>query len=236
MHNIRKTLFISDLHLDENHPEIASIFLQFLQNTAPLSDALYILGDLFEAWIGDDDLSPFHQSIIHALHDATSKGLPIYFIHGNRDFLISDAFLQATGCQLLAEETVIDLYGTRVLLMHGDTLCTHDRNYLRVRKKLRHPFIQKLFLLLPLFLRRKIANRMRAKSQGYTQSAPHWIMDVADDEVQRVLGKHRLELIIHGHTHRPAFHAARIVLAAWHTQGNMLAWDNEGNKELINFS
>ena len=237
----RKTLFISDLHLEENRPDITAQFSQLLRNCDSSVDALYILGDLFEAWIGDDEDTPFHREIIHALKSATQKGLPIYFMYGNRDFLIGKKFLHATGCKLLADEEKISLYGTPVLLMHGDTLCTQDKAYLKARKKGRNRLLQFLFLLLPLNWRRNFADKMRAKSAQHTQSASHEMMDVTQREVERVMQKHAVRTLIHGHTHRPAFHsfsmnnstATRIVLAAWHDRGSMLVWDQTGKKESL---
>jgi UDP-2,3-diacylglucosamine hydrolase len=241
MSDRRKTLFISDLHLEENRPDITRQFLQLLHNCDSSVDALYILGDLFEAWIGDDDDTPFHREIIHALNAATQKGLPIYFMYGNRDFLIGKKFLRETGCKLLADEEKISLYGTPVLLMHGDTLCTQDIPYLKARKKGRNRFLQFLFLALPLKTRKNFANKMRAKSAQHTQSAPAEIMDVTQNEVERIMQKHGVNILIHGHTHRPAFHpfsmhgstATRIVLAAWHDRGSMLMWDQTGKKEWV---
>lgn len=241
MPNQRKTLFISDLHLDASHPATAQAFLRFMQSLDNTVDALYILGDLFEAWIGDDDDSPFNQRMIEALREVTQRGIPVYFIHGNRDFLIGDRFLKATGCLLLQEETVRNVYGTRVLLMHGDTLCTLDTDYLRSRKKLRHPLVQRCFLMLPLFIRRKIANRMRNASQRYVSTATPEIMDVTQESVARVMQKHGVNTLIHGHTHRPAIHtfmlqqqhATRQVLGAWHRNISLLVWSESGNKKLI---
>lgn len=244
MTNPRKTLFISDLHLEENHPKTTQQFLALLNRCDATVDALYILGDLFEAWIGDDDDTPFHRQIISALKATTQKGLPIYFMHGNRDFLIGKRFLKATGCKLLAEEEKIMLYGTPVLLMHGDTLCTQDIAYLKWRKKSRNPILNTLlFSIWPLAFRRQFANKMRQKSAQHTQYAAKEIMDVSQEEVARVMQKHHVNFLIHGHTHRPGFHpfslqnasAIRIVLGAWHHKGNMLQWDELGNKSLIDF-
>lgn len=241
MKNSKKTLFISDLHLEESHPEITEIFLNLLKNCDSTVDQLYILGDLFETWIGDDDDSVFHRRIIQALHAATEKGLLIYLMVGNRDFLIGKKFLQKTGCKLLPDEKKIDLYGTPVLLMHGDTLCTRDVVYLNWRKKTRNPFMRTLFLLLPLSLRRKIAAKARAKSAAHTQSTQQEIMDVTHAEVERVMQKYNVNVLIHGHTHRPAIHefslqnkpATRIVLDAWHNHGSVLTWEENGNKKLL---
>lgn len=233
-----KTLFISDLHLDESHPDIAEIFLTFLKNDAMEAEALYILGDFFEAWIGDDDLSPFNQKIIAALHDATQKGLPIYFMHGNRDFLIGKKFLKATGCQLLPEEYVVNLYGVPTLLMHGDTLCTLDVKYLKFRKKSRTWLYKTLASFKSLASRRAIVARMREASKKHTSTTASYIMDVTQAEVERVMQKHQVQHLIHGHTHREAMHrfelngrpATRTVLGAWHEHGNMLVCDESGSE------
>lgn len=237
-----KTLFISDLHLQESNPLIVRKFLNLLVSEEV--DALYILGDLFEAWIGDDNDTAFHRQIIHALHSAIQSGLKIYFLHGNRDFLIGKKFLKATGCQLLKEETIVNIYGENVLLMHGDTLCTRDIAYLKWRKKARNPILHTLlFLILPLKWRRRFAESMRKKSEAHTQYAAREIMDVTQAEVERVMQKHGVNLLIHGHTHRPAIHhfklddhdATRIVLGAWHNQANILVWDVNGKKELVDW-
>jgi UDP-2,3-diacylglucosamine hydrolase len=234
-------LFISDLHLEESRPDMAATFFKLLDQQAKQADALYILGDFFEAWIGDDDLTAFHQSVIQALHKATQGGLSIYFMHGNRDFLIGKRFLRATGCQLLPDEYVVQLGSTPTLLMHGDTLCTADAAYLKFRKKSRRWFFQQLFLLKSLATRRKIAEKMRAKSQEHTSTVADYIMDVAQAEVERVMKKHQVQHLIHGHTHRPAVHefelnglpATRTVLAPWHEQGSMLVCDDEGKWAMV---
>lgn len=243
MSQIHKTIFISDLHLEENRPEISHILLRLLNNFDSSIDALYILGDLFEAWIGDDHDTPLHREIINALKSVTQKGVPVYFLYGNRDFLIGKKFLQETGCTLLSDEAKIQLYDTSVLIMHGDTLCTKDQDYIKARKKIRNGFLKKLFLLLPLKFRKKIANQLRQTSQRHTSSVSAEIMDVTQDEVERVMQKHDVTFLIHGHTHRPGIHqfslrhlpATRIVLGAWHEQGNMLVWDASGKKDIINF-
>lgn len=167
------TLFIADLHLQTEEPAITAGFLRFLAGEAREADALYILGDLFEAWIGDDDPNPLHQQIASAINALTQSGVPCYFVHGNRDFLVGQRFARACGMRLLAEENVLDLYGRRVLIMHGDTLCTDDPGYLAFRAKVHTPWIQRLFLALPLFIRRRIAARMRADAKRPT-AASRW--------------------------------------------------------------
>lgn len=233
--------FISDLHLDASLPYINNIFINFLHSDALQADALYILGDFFESWIGDDDLSVFHQHIIKELRRATDKGLPIYIMHGNRDFLLGKKFFQATGCQLLPDEYVIELAGVPTLLMHGDTLCTDDISYLKFRKKSRMWLFQKLFLMKSLAKRRLIAENMRAKSKLHTSSAPEYIMDIVQAEVERIMTKHDVYHLIHGHTHRLAKHefilnnakATRTVLGPWHKEGSVLVCDSSGKQEFI---
>lgn len=224
------TLFISDLHLSEQEPVITAGFLRFLQEEAPNADALYILGDLFDAWIGDDDPAPLHKTVAQALKSLTDSGVPCYFAHGNRDFLLGRRFAHQSGLQLLATETVLDLYGRRTLLLHGDTLCTDDHAYQNFRRKVHNPLIQRLFLWLPLSFRLRIAARMRAASQRANQHKSMTIMDVNADEVINRLHDHHATLMIHGHTHRPAIHvidqdsvkAERAVLGAWHQEGSWL--------------
>lgn len=232
-------LFISDLHLEENRPDITDVFLRFLSEQAPQAEALYILGDFFEIWIGDDDLTPFNLLIINALRAATANGLPIFIMHGNRDFLLGKRFLQSTGCTLLPEEYVLDVYGTPILLMHGDTLCTEDKIYLKFRKKGRNRFLQTLFLWKKLAKRRIIAENYRLKSKTHTSTVPDRIMDVTQEEVARKMQQHHVQNLIHGHTHREAIHsfqlenkpATRFVLGPWHENGSVLVWDNSGKRE-----
>ncbi|WEJ86429.1 UDP-2,3-diacylglucosamine diphosphatase [Kluyvera intermedia] len=224
------TLFIADLHLQTEEPAITAGFLRFLHGEARSADALYILGDLFEAWIGDDDPNPLHREIACAIKSLADSGVPCYFIHGNRDFLIGKRFATESGMQLLPEEKVLDLYGRRVLIMHGDTLCTDDPGYLAFRAKVHTPWIQKLFLALPLFIRRRIAQKMRDDSKAANSSKSMEIMDVNAQAVVEAMEKYHVQWLIHGHTHRPDIHtldangetAHRVVLGAWHTQGSMV--------------
>lgn len=234
-----RTLFIADLHLCQEEPAITAGFLHFLQREAPHCDALYILGDLFEAWIGDDDPNPLHQQVALALR---ALPVPVYFIHGNRDFLIGRRFAQACGMMLLPEEQVLTLYGHRLLIMHGDTLCTDDAGYLRFRAKVHNPWIQRLFLALPLWIRKRIAARMRADSKQANQHKSQTIMDVNQEAVVATMLRQQVPLLIHGHTHRPAIHtlslqgepAQRAVLGAWHSRGSMIQLDASGI-QLIHF-
>ena len=236
------TLFIADLHLQTEEPAITAGFLRFLRGEAKSADALYILGDLFEAWIGDDDPNPLHREMAAAIHALVDSGVPCYFIHGNRDFLIGKRYARESGMTLLPEEQVLDLYGRKVLIMHGDTLCTDDTGYLAFRAKVHTPWIQKVFLALPLFIRNRIATRMRAGSKAANSSKSMTIMDVNPQAVVRVMEKHEVQWLIHGHTHRPDVHsliangqpAHRVVLGAWHTEGSMVKVTPEG-VELIAF-
>ncbi|URR07202.1 UDP-2,3-diacylglucosamine diphosphatase [Enterobacter roggenkampii] len=224
------TLFIADLHLQTEEPAITAGFLRFLRGEAKSADALYILGDLFEAWIGDDDPNPLHREMAAAIHALVDSGVPCYFIHGNRDFLIGKRYARESGMTLLPEEQVLDLYGRKVLIVHGDTLCTDDTGYLAFRAKVHTPWIQKVFLALPLFIRNRIAARMRAGSKAANSSKSMTIMDVNPQAVVRVMEKHDVQWLIHGHTHRPDVHsliangqpAHRVVLGAWHTEGSMV--------------
>ena len=236
------TLFIADLHLQTEEPAITAGFLRFLRGEAKSADALYILGDLFEAWIGDDDPNPLHREMAAAIHALVDSGVPCYFIHGNRDFLLGKRYARESGMTLLPEEQVLDLYGRKVLIMHGDTLCTDDTGYLAFRAKVHTPWIQKVFLALPLFIRNRIASRMRAGSKAANSSKSMTIMDVNPQAVVRVMEKHDVQWLIHGHTHRPDVHsliangqpAHRVVLGAWHTEGSMVKVTPEG-VELIAF-
>jgi UDP-2,3-diacylglucosamine hydrolase len=233
-------LFISDLHLEASRPDITGIFFRFLQGEAKQADALYILGDFFEAWIGDDDKSAFTNSVVSAFNQA-SKHLPIFIMHGNRDFLLGRKFLREANCQLLPDEIVIEAGGSPTLLMHGDSLCTADVAYQKFRKRSRKWLLQKLFLLKSLEARQNIAADMREKSKRYTSTAPEVIMDVTQEEVARVMRKHQVQHLIHGHTHRPDVHhfnlenklATRTVLPAWHAEGSVLICDDNGKKETV---
>lgn len=228
---VNKTLFIADLHLSESRPDITQCFIKFLQQLDPNQvDALYILGDLFEVWIGDDDISDFTDQIAQAIHNSAQSGITIAFIHGNRDFLIREKFAHRAGMTLLPEQEVIDLYGEKAVILHGDELCTRDVNYQKFRKKARSWWWPRLVLMLPLTTRRKIAENGRKKSKESQRQLSQDIMDVTESEVARCLQKHQVQLMIHGHTHRPAIHdltvnqhaAQRIVLGDWYEQGSVL--------------
>lgn len=224
-----QTLFVSDLHLDNKRPHIIAAFCRFLDECSSI-DALYILGDLFEYWIGDDDPAIGLAPAIDAIRNLSDSGVPVFFIHGNRDFLIGKRFAKQTQCEILKEETVIDLYGTPTLIMHGDTLCTDDIAYQKYRTKARSPFIQKPLLMLSVKRRLKIAEGLRNKSKSATQEKSEDIMDVNQQTVEQTMQKHNVKHLIHGHTHRPAEHEFnlngekhhRIVLGDWYDQGSVL--------------
>ena len=233
------TLFISDLHLDAARPDISRQFLDFLRDTARGSSALYILGDLFEVWIGDDDPDPDKARIMEALRALTRGGTQCFVMHGNRDFLLGRKFCERTGARLLADGTVVNLYGERVLLLHGDTLCTDDHSYQRLRRILRNPVSRAVFRVMSLAQRQRLAQRLRAGSQAHLNNLSTQmpdIMDVNEDAVRRTFEHYRVRCMIHGHTHRPAVHtlqvdgekATRIVLGDWYTQGSVLRWDAGG--------
>lgn len=236
------TLFIADLHLHTEEPAITAGFLHFLDGVAREADALYILGDLFEAWIGDDDPNPLHQRVADAIRALVDSGVPSYFIHGNRDFLLGKRFARESGMQLLPQEEVLNLYGRNMLIMHGDTLCTDDAGYQAFRAKVHQPWLQTLFLALPLFIRHRVAAKMRAGSRAANSSKSLAIMDVNQQAVIEAMEKHRVQWLIHGHTHRPAVHqltandapAFRAVLGAWHSEGSMIRV-SESDVELVQF-
>lgn len=215
---------ISDLHLHEERPDITGAFLAFLEQRAKHTQALYILGDFFEVWIGDDAISPFQRSIAEALSAVAATGTQIYLMHGNRDFLIGEDFCELADCQLLKDPSIVQLAGEPVLLMHGDSLCTSDRSYIRLRRVLRNPLILFILRNLPLRVRQRIAGDLRQKSKASTRMKASAITDVNPEEVIKVMAQHKVRTLIHGHTHRPAVHnlpgeKQRIVLGDWDTQG-----------------
>lgn len=229
------TLFISDLHLDPQHPDITRTFFYFLDHMAKNTDALYILGDLFEVYIGDDDNSDFMQSIKRKIATFTQSGPPTFLMHGNRDFLIRKQFAKETGVTLLEDPTVISLYHQKLLLMHGDSLCTLDNQHQRSRRWARNWLLQTLCLQLPLKKRQMIAARLRKNSSLRHQTKTTAFLDVTQEAVTQVIQAHQATRLIHGHTHRPAIYADRIVLNAWHDHGNYLEVNANGDFKLIDF-
>jgi len=232
------TLFVSDLHLEADRPDIGNQFINFLQTDVPEADELYILGDLFEAWVGDDDPNTHYGKIKMAIRKVVDKGIPVYFMHGNRDFMIGHQFANETGVEILPDPYPVTMYGERTLLSHGDALCIDDVQYQRVRKMVRDPAWQKSILEKPLKERLRIAAEARRQSLEQTINMNLSIMDVNQDEVVRVIRKHEVDILVHGHTHRPDVHtidlgrrkAKRIVLGDWYTQGSVLRWDLRGPK------
>ena len=224
---MQKTYFIADLHLSENRPHLLTLFRQFMQEQAPEAEKLYILGDLFDFWIGDDEQSDLISEVQQLIRHLTEQGVPCYFQHGNRDFLIGKKFANACGLTLLPTYQVIDLYGTPTLLCHGDTLCVDDVKYQQYRKKVHQKWRQWLFLHLPLKVRLKIAEKIRAKSRQDKQLKSTEIMDVNAAFVQQMFAQFHVTQMIHGHTHRqkhheipPHFH--RIVLGDWGETSSLL--------------
>lgn len=230
------TLFISDLHLEAARPEIGEQFLAFLESEGVRADALYILGDLFEYWIGDDDPDPYYASMKEALSDLTGRGVPVYFMHGNRDFMIGESFAADTGVRLLADPTTVNLYGRPVLLSHGDSLCTDDVKYQEVRRMTRNPSWQGAMLNKSVEERRAFAKQARTDSMAHGASVEPAIADVNQAAVEALLRRHDVLTLLHGHTHRPAIHefpldgrpATRIVLGDWYEQGSVVRWDEDG--------
>lgn len=235
---MRHTLFISDLHLCESRPQTTAAFLAWLAERVPQADALYILGDFFEFWAGDDAVNAsFHQSIIHALKHTTASGTPIYLMHGNRDFLIGSAFAEQTGIQLLADPTLLKLYQQPLLLTHGDALCTDDVRYMAFRNTVREPAWQQAFLSQPLAERLAYIQQARAASSTEKASKQAKIMDVNGEALASLLRVYDYPpLLIHGHTHRPQQHVhqvdghvcARWVLGDWYDQGSCLSLNEHG--------
>ena len=230
------TLFISDLHLEAERPDIARQFLSFLEQEASEADDLYILGDLFEAWVGDDDPNTHYFTIKRALRKIVDKGIPVYFMHGNRDFMIGRGFANETGVEILKDPYKVQMYGQKVLLSHGDVLCTDDVQYQRVRKMTRDPDWKKTILARPLKDRLRMAEEARRQSLEQTINKSMEIMDVNQDAVKTIIKHFNVDVLLHGHTHRPAIHeidlgrrkAKRIVLGDWYTQGSVVRWDTRG--------
>jgi UDP-2,3-diacylglucosamine hydrolase len=230
------TLFISDLHLDARDAALVGQFHAFLRSDARAADALYILGDLFEAWLGDDDPDPLARGVVAELRSLTDSGVPCFLMHGNRDFLIGERFCRETGAMLLDDGTVVELYGERVLLMHGDALCTDDVGYQRLRRIVRNPAVQWILRHLSLERRRALARRLRAGSRAHVGTTAPEIMDVNTRAVAAAFRDAGVRTLVHGHTHRPGVHefeldgapVRRIVLGDWYVQGSVLDWTREG--------
>lgn len=230
------TLFISDLHLSGERENITELFIKFLDERASQADALYILGDLYEVWPGDDMIQPDYLSSIAKMKELADNGLPIFVMQGNRDFLMAEKFFEVSGATLIEDPTVIDLYGTPTLLMHGDTLCTDDIDYQRFRIMVRDPNWKKEFFALPDEERLAMTTKYRKVSKSETAKKSMEIMDVNQQAVEEVMLKQNINQLIHGHTHRPAIHDfsvnnkgfKRIVLGDWYEQGSVLVCDENG--------
>lgn len=235
------TYFIADLHLAENRPDITACFLSFLKNDAVNAEKLYILGDLFEVWFGDDYDTKLNRDVAAHLKALSETGTEVFYIHGNRDFVLGKNYAQQAGMTLLPEKFVINLYDKNTLIMHGDTLCTMDVDYQKFRKKSRSWWWLGFMTNLPFFIRKKIAQNYRKKSQNAQRTKSLDIMDVSETEVVKDLETFQCQLLIHGHTHRPAIHqltanelpAKRIVLGDWYEQGAWLKV-SKNNVELFN--
>ena len=230
------TLLVSDLHLDGTQPAAIAQFKSFLAGPARAAEALYILGDLFESWVGDDDDDPDRARVCAALRTLTETGVACHVCHGNRDFLLATGFEQRTGCRILADPTIVERYGERVLLTHGDALCTDDTAYQRLRSTVRSAAWQRRFMRLSLATRRVLADAARTGSRNHTGMTAAEIMDANQAAIVTVLRACQVRTLVHGHTHRPGVHtftvdgtsAHRYVLGAWYEQGSYLRWDMRG--------
>lgn len=238
-----RSLFISDLHLIQDRPAANERFFGFLEDEARGADALYILGDFFEYWIGDDDLAePFHAVVAASLRELTRSGTALFLMHGNRDFLLGKAFCKATGGKLLEDPSLIAVNNEKWLLMHGDTLCTDDLDYQNWRRTARSPAWQGEFLAKSIPERRAAVMGLREKSKEVIQAKPAEIMDVNAGAVEEAFRRHGVSRLIHGHTHRPGKHALKVdgracerwVLPDWYGRGGYLALSGRG-AELVRF-
>ena len=231
-----KTLFIADLHLSEERADISELFFHFLRTEAIQAQALYILGDLFEVWIGEDNITPLTTQVARELKHLHDSGVEIFFIHGNRDFLLGPKYAKKASITLLPQLQTINLYGKNVLIMHGDSLCTLDVEYQKFRTKSRRRWWQLMILSLPLAVRRAIARRARNRSAQVNSTKSMTIMDVTQSEVVNQMKIAEVDVLIHGHTHRPDTHtfnigaqaSTRIVLGDWYTQGSVLTVTSDG--------
>lgn len=230
------TLLISDLHLDAKLAAIGDQFLSFLANDANTASALYVLGDLFDAWLGDDDPNPYYAEMKLAIRRLSDSGVPVFFMHGNRDFMIGTEFADETGVTILSDPTVVSLHGHDVVLSHGDALCTDDVQYQQVRAMTRNPEWQSM--MLEKSIEERIAYALNARKQSIArgESISDEITDVNQDAVKALIRTHNVDTLLHGHTHRPAVHdveledriATRIVLGDWYEQGSVVRWNSEG--------
>lgn len=227
------SLFISDLHLRPDQPELIEKTVQFLKQNSEGTEKLYILGDLFNTWLGDDIVPEEYQRLINALQQLSTSGIETYLMVGNRDFMMGQDFAQRCGCKLLNDPTVIDFDGKKVLLVHGDSLCTDDISYQRYRRWTRNKFLQWCFLALPARRRQAISDKIKQKSKQQKQSKSATIMDVNQQAVRDIMDQFNVNYLLHGHTHRPAIHQLdnsanyRIVLGDWDGQSSFIKYDNK---------
>ena len=220
------TLFIGDLHLSEDYPYITNAFIHFLETQAHKAEALYILGDLFEVWLGDDVAESFTEEVAEKLK-AVSRYTPIYFINGNRDFLLSHRYAHSAGMKILPEVHTINLYGKQTVILHGDSLCTLDEEYQKFRKLRNNPAVRWIYTTMPSGIRRFIAKKVRNKSKKANKSKSQQIMDVTPSAVKQLMVETKTVQMIHGHTHRPGFNNVidgkeRIVVGDWYDEGSVL--------------
>ena len=228
--------FASDLHLDPSTPEIAARFMRFLSGPVQGARSIYLLGDLFEAWIGDDDPEPAHREVIARLASLSASGTLVYVMRGNRDFMLGDMFCRQAGAILLDDPAILTVAGERTVISHGDGLCVDDRAYQRLRALVRDPALRAGFARLPIEARRRLAAEARAGSREHLANAAGYITDVNPRAVESVFRDAGVGLMIHGHTHRPAVHrnpldgsaCTRVVLGAWHDDANVVCWDDDG--------
>lgn len=242
LNNHSKTIFIADLHLDKQYPDANSAFITYLADlkNQPI-DALYILGDLFEYWLGDDCIDKTAELVADSLTDFASNGTPVYFIHGNRDFLLAETYAKRCKMTLLPEHEVIHLYGIKTLILHGDTLCTDDEAYMQFRAKVRTSAWQENILRLPAWVRRLKAKHLRYRSKKANKNKTADIMDVSQTTVEQLLRDYQVTQMIHGHTHRPAVHkfeidhqpATRYVVGDWYHQGSALEVTKNGSQLVV---
>ena len=228
--------FASDLHLDPSTPQIADRFKRFLAGAARGARSLFLLGDLFEAWIGDDEPEPAHREVVAAIADAAASGTLVYVMRGNRDFMLGERFCADAGAILLDDPAILPVGGERVLLSHGDGLCVDDRAYQKLRALVRDPSLREGFARLPIEARRRLASEAREGSREHLANASSYITDVNQPAVESVMRDAGVPLMIHGHTHRPGVHRfradgvdrTRVVLGAWHDEAHVVRWDDAG--------
>lgn len=233
-------LFISDLHLQPQRPQITRAFFNLLESRASRADALYILGDFFDVWVGDDESTPLQQEVAQKLRQLTDSGTPVWFMPGNRDFLLGDDYCKQAGIRRLPDPSRVEIYTTPVLLMHGDSLCTDDKGYQRYRRFIRSSFIRRLQRVVSLQTRQKIGRLIRGKSSKDNQYKSRQLLDINSAAAKAAMEQANVSVLVHGHTHRPGRQslqlasggAERIVLGDWDQHGWLLQWNEDGSKTL----